>query len=141
VKAVARQLRGRDVVPDLARVYALSRSKYLTPLTDAAYQALADARSRAKAIGDAWVSPNERGDGPRERHWFRAWWLRAEKLAELEHDGRWGYSAPGFPGRAIGSVLRGSGDGSDDGEGRENGGGTMPACRIWSGVAERTLFT
>jgi hypothetical protein len=38
-----------------------------------------------------WIFLNAHGDGPRERCRFRAWWLRAEGFAELEHDERWGW--------------------------------------------------
>lgn len=93
-----RQLRWPDVLWDRRLVRwrgetDKEENNHLTPLTDTAYQALADARSRAKAIGDAWVLPNDKGDGPRERHRFTKWWYRAEKLAGLEHDDRWGWHA------------------------------------------------
>ncbi len=54
----------------------------------AAYTALLEARARTKAIGETWIFLNANGDGPRERCRFRAWWLRAEVLAELEQDER-----------------------------------------------------
>ncbi|MFZ5625225.1 MAG: tyrosine-type recombinase/integrase [Gemmatimonadota bacterium] len=64
---------------------------HLTPLTEAAVTALLEMRARTRAIGDTWIFLNANGDGPRERCRFRAWWLRAEGLAKLEHDERWGW--------------------------------------------------
>jgi integrase len=91
-----RQLRWSDVLWDRRLIRWRGETdkegnNHLTPLTDSAHRALLEARARTKGIRDAWVFRNERGDGPRERHRFRAWWLRAEKLAELEHDDRWGW--------------------------------------------------
>lgn len=70
---------------------------HTTPLTSVAREALAAARDRSGAIGDVWVFPEERRTAgrtytlPRSRHTFKNWWRKAEALAGLAHDDRWGW--------------------------------------------------
>ena len=59
--------------------------EHTTALTVDAVQVLGAARSRAAAMGDAWVFPAARHEGqPTGRMMFREWWDLAETAAELE---------------------------------------------------------
>jgi integrase len=61
-----------------------------TPLTPDALHALSDARGRSLAVGEVPIFADARGR-TRERFLFTKWWRRAEVLAGLEHDQRWGF--------------------------------------------------
>jgi integrase len=88
--SAVRQLRWSDI--DEAKRVARWRAshdkigfEHATPLTADALDALADARSRRPAIGDAWVFPAPGEPSlPCSRHLMRDWWTRACDLAKLE---------------------------------------------------------
>jgi len=61
-----------------------------TPLSPEALHALSDVRGRSLAMGEVPIFRDARGR-PRERFLFTKWWHRAEVLAGLEHDQRWGF--------------------------------------------------
>lgn len=62
------------------------RNEHLTPLTEAAEQALREARQERPALGDAWVFPAPKDSSkPCSRHLMRDWWRQAEDAADLEH--------------------------------------------------------
>lgn len=62
------------------------RNEHQTPLTPTATDALRNARQARLAVGDAWVFPApEDTSKPCSRHLMRDWWLKAEKLAGLDH--------------------------------------------------------
>ncbi|MDQ6770210.1 MAG: site-specific integrase [Gemmatimonadota bacterium] len=91
-----RQLRWSDILWDRKMVCWRGETDkegnhHLTPLSEGARRCLTEARQRTTAIGNAFVFPNDRGEDVRERGRFRAWWLRAEKLANLDHDDHWGW--------------------------------------------------
>jgi len=75
---------------DGARRVDKQKHEHTTPLTRAAVEALAVARARTAAIGDAWIFPEGRPDGtvvgPRPRGSFAKWWEEAERAAKLEHE-------------------------------------------------------
>ena len=70
---------------------------HTTPLTPIAREALAVARDQSGTIGVRFVFPEERRmhgsteARPRSRHTFAKWWQKAEALAGLAHDDRWGW--------------------------------------------------
>jgi integrase len=85
-----RMLRWSDVDLKAARVRWRAENdkigfEHTTALTADAVQVLGAARSRAAAMGDAWVFPAARQEGqPTGRMMFREWWDLAETAAELE---------------------------------------------------------
>jgi integrase len=92
-----RHLRWSDVDLDRGNVRWRAGSdkiglEHQTPLTPAAVEALAGARVKHPAIGDAWIFPaSRRSEAPCPRHTLNKWWSRAERLAGLEGIPRLGY--------------------------------------------------
>jgi len=61
-------------------------------MTQAAIDALRQARNRALALGDVYVFPSPaRPDVPRSRYTFAEWWEKAETLAGLTEEPRCGW--------------------------------------------------
>lgn len=86
-----RHLRWSDVDFDARRVrWRGDEDKmghdHTTALTEAAAEALREAREHRPGVGEAWVFPAEREPSrPVRRERLRDWWLDAEEAADLEH--------------------------------------------------------
>lgn len=64
------------------------RNEWVTPLTEAALEALGEARRNHPAIGSAWIFPSPRNpEQPCSRHLMRQWWNQAQEQAGIPfHD-------------------------------------------------------
>jgi integrase len=92
-----RQLRWADVDLEDLRIRWREESdkiglEKIRPITAEAAAVLRKARLKSPGIGDAWVLPSPRDPSkPCSRHLAGDWWLRMEKMAELEHVSRLGW--------------------------------------------------
>ena len=67
------------------------RREHVTPLTPAALEAIRAARAHAPGIADAPIFPTEGLTVHSARARWRRWWLKAERLAGLKHEARFGW--------------------------------------------------
>lgn len=90
IKAI-RHLRWNDVDLDRALIrwrgeWDKQKETHITPLTEAAVEALQRAREARLGVGEAWIFPAPAdAEKPISRHLAYDWWRRAERLADLEH--------------------------------------------------------
>lgn len=67
------------------------RREHITPLSPAALVAVRAARAHAPGIADAPIFPTEGLTIHSARARWRRWWLKAERLAGLKHEARFGW--------------------------------------------------